>query len=346
MQRLLRGKLLYVCLGALVVSLYWRALPGRPSLPAESAPLPAPASQELAWWPKEVSVSMVQRAVQERPRAAALLVFLSTVLSGLFAGGLIMTGWALLTGRARNIRRFPSAGVSRWTFSELVRIVLLTAIVAGLLPFVHLAVLAARPGGTLNPHLWISGSMLILDLFLGLTIVAFASGGSGARRTFFPSAAWPRAITVGLQSYLAAFPWLFLSLIVIVETAHRFGFRPPVEPIQELIFNESHPGVLALTVVLACFVGPLTEELFFRGVLYGALRHRVSQAAAILISAALFSLIHTNVLGFIPIMLLGCLLAYVYERTGSLASSLAIHILHNSLLMGLALSFRRLFPSG
>lgn len=346
MQRLLRGKLLYVGLGVLVLLLYARALPGRLPQAVDVDSSPVQESPQLAWWPKELTTSTVKEAAQQQPRLAIILAVLSTALTGLLVGGLLIALWALVTGRVKTLWRFVSPGISRWTFGELTRIVLLIAIIAGLMPFVHIAVLAVNPTGAANTHLWVSGSMLVLDLFLLLTIVTFASGAQGARRTFFPASAWPNALLVGLRGYLAAFPWLFLSLIVVVELARRFGFQPPIEPIQELVFNESHPGVLALTVVLACLVGPLAEELFFRGVLYGALRQRISPVAAMLISAALFSLIHTNVLGFIPIMLLGCLLAHVYERTGSLAGSLAIHILHNSLLMGLALVFRQLMASG
>ncbi len=61
-----------------------------------------------------------------------------------------------------------------------------------------------------------------------------------------------------------------------------------------------------------------------------------------LLSGAAFALIHTSPIGFLPIMVLGCLLAYLYERTGSLASPLAIHVLHNTFLMVLSMAFRRL----
>ena len=61
-----------------------------------------------------------------------------------------------------------------------------------------------------------------------------------------------------------------------------------------------------------------------------------------LISGALFALVHSNAVGFLPIMVLGCLLAHLYERTGSLASPLAIHVLHNTFLMSTALVFRQL----
>ena len=106
------------------------------------------------------------------------------------------------------------------------------------------------------------------------------------------------------------------------------------------MFEETRPGVLALTVLLACLIGPVAEELLFRGVLYPALRRRLSRVAAMLISGIAFALIHTNVMGLLPIVLLGVTLAYLYERTGSIAGPIALHMAHNTLLMALAMTYR------
>jgi membrane protease YdiL (CAAX protease family) len=137
------------------------------------------------------------------------------------------------------------------------------------------------------------------------------------------------------------FPWLFIALWLTVEAARALGVEPPVEPIQELVFQEDRTAVLALTALLACLVGPVAEECFFRGVVFAALRRRVSRAAAMGVSAGAFALLHGNPIGFPSIWLLGCLLAYLYERTGSLAAPLAVHVLHNTLLMSTALMVRR-----
>ena len=100
------------------------------------------------------------------------------------------------------------------------------------------------------------------------------------------------------------------------------------------------PLVIGLLVVLSCVIAPVAEELFFRGVLFAAVRQRLSRGWAILASGAAFALIHTNPVGFLPIMLIGSLLAYLYERTGSLAAPIAVHILHNTFLMSIGLVVR------
>jgi membrane protease YdiL (CAAX protease family) len=154
------------------------------------------------------------------------------------------------------------------------------------------------------------------------------------------------SMAVGLRGYLGLFPWLLLLLFGIMELARRLGFEPPKEPIHELIFEEDRPQVLALTVLLACVVGPVAEELFFRHVLYGAIRRYLSRTLAMLASGALFSLTHTNLVGFLPITILGCLLANLYDRTGSIAAPVAVHMAHNTILMGFALVARELLGPG
>jgi len=64
--------------------------------------------------------------------------------------------------------------------------------------------------------------------------------------------------------------------------------------------------------------------------LYGALKKSLGVALAVIISGFLFSFLHINLLGFIPIMALGVFLAYMRERTGSLIPSITVHIVHNS----------------
>jgi membrane protease YdiL (CAAX protease family) len=65
-----------------------------------------------------------------------------------------------------------------------------------------------------------------------------------------------------------------------------------------------------------------------------------------IVSGALFALLHGHWMGFLPITLLGCLMAYAYDRTGSLLAPLMIHILHNSVLMSKGMVLRQLLELG
>ena len=340
MLRLLRGRLLYVFLVVLVAGLYAGIMPVSVPRHHEITKV-SPTEETLGWWPKELDAHALQTAVAKEPALGLMLSSVMVLLVGCGVGGILLLGWALATGRFRALWGQVSHRLPAWSFGELGRILLLTMLVASLLPFLSAAWGTDPVSGALDHHLWVTVSMLCLDVFVILLVLAFASEkGTTAWSALGFSGFSP--VAAGLRNYLMAFPWLFLLVALTVKATQWFHWTPPVEPIQELVFQEQRGAVLGLVLVLACVIGPVAEELFFRGVLYPAIRTRTSRLAATLLSGAAFSLVHTNVVGFLPIMALGCLLAYLYESTGSLASPLAVHIVHNSLLMSLALVLRKL----
>jgi hypothetical protein len=81
-------------------------------------------------------------------------------------------------------------------------------------------------------------------------------------------------------------------------------------------------------VVLVCILVPVGEEMFFRGFVYGALR-RWGVAVAVALSSLFFAAVHQQVVHFLPIAVLGVILALVYERTGSLLPAMLIHAANN-----------------
>ncbi len=78
---------------------------------------------------------------------------------------------------------------------------------------------------------------------------------------------------------------------------------------------------------------PIAEEIFFRGFLFAALRRRLRAGFAIPLSALAFSLIHyPHLEPMVATLVLGLVVATVYEYSGSLLSPIMAH-------MGLNLSF-------
>ena len=100
----------------------------------------------------------------------------------------------------------------------------------------------------------------------------------------------------------------------------------------------AHAGDRAPMVLVAGLVGPVAEEVYFRGVIYGFFR-RWGVAAAVAASAILFAAAHTAGTGQIPVtQIVGALVfAAAYEITGSLITPMTIHVLGNLALMGLSL---------
>jgi membrane protease YdiL (CAAX protease family) len=107
----------------------------------------------------------------------------------------------------------------------------------------------------------------------------------------------------------------------------------PVEEqawLQEILAD---PATLARLLPWLVLVGPLAEEAFFRGYTFGFLRQRLGFPAALLVSSVLFAVIHFNLSGFLIYLIIGVVLAWVYERTSSLMAPIAGHVTVNALVL-------------
>lgn len=88
------------------------------------------------------------------------------------------------------------------------------------------------------------------------------------------------------------------------------------------------PVELVWIFVLVCVVVPVGEETFFRGFVYGTLR-RWGLLPAVALSSLYFGAVHQQIVHFLPIFVLGAVLALLYERTGSLVAGIAVHGINN-----------------
>jgi tetratricopeptide (TPR) repeat protein len=98
----------------------------------------------------------------------------------------------------------------------------------------------------------------------------------------------------------------------------------------------ANPLAAFLSVVV---VGPVVEEILFRGLIYGALEKRLRVSGAILASSFVFALVHLQVVYFFPIFCLGIVLGWARWKANSLGLPILIHVLNN----GFALILLRFF---
>ena len=89
-----------------------------------------------------------------------------------------------------------------------------------------------------------------------------------------------------------------------------------------------HAVPMLVTVTLAA---PLGEELFFRGFAFSALSRSWGVVAGLLISGALFSLLHMDPVGFVGLMEIGILLAALRYWSGSLWAAILGHAVNNGI---------------
>ncbi|HPA14034.1 MAG TPA: CPBP family intramembrane metalloprotease [Desulfobacterales bacterium] len=97
---------------------------------------------------------------------------------------------------------------------------------------------------------------------------------------------------------------------------------------------------MALFFAVGGVVGPVAEEIFFRGILYGFFR-KWGIPLALMVSTLLFVLMHPVSQGLpIPQIFGGFLFAIAYEVEGSLLTPITIHILGNMAIFTISILFR------
>lgn len=100
------------------------------------------------------------------------------------------------------------------------------------------------------------------------------------------------------------------------------------------ILQSGWGGILAISII-----GPVLEELLFRGAITKALLQQYRPTKAILLSALFFGVFHINPSQILPAFLIGILFAWTYYKTGSLLPCILMHILNNSLSVFLSIKY-------
>ena len=117
-------------------------------------------------------------------------------------------------------------------------------------------------------------------------------------------------------TFISLIAIFIISFIYVFLMSSVLGIEAPPSKIEILISNRSISNTILLIVV--AFIGPIVEEVFFRGFLYSAFKKNWGILPALFLSSILFSVVHLQVYSFVPLFVIGWLLAYLFEKTRSL----------------------------
>jgi membrane protease YdiL (CAAX protease family) len=84
-------------------------------------------------------------------------------------------------------------------------------------------------------------------------------------------------------------------------------------------------------ILTICVQPAVIEELAFRGVIFAALRRVLDPSETVLVSALMFMILHLAVPSFPHLFLIGLILGWLRNRTGSLYPGMLLHFTHNLL---------------
>lgn len=134
---------------------------------------------------------------------------------------------------------------------------------------------------------------------------------------------------LGIQAFRpSALKWMGLT-VVLYLAFNIFYSAVITEPHQRDIAKGF--GAIPIQILLIVIAAPVTEEICFRGMLFGGLREKLPRIAAALICGLIFGALHaiTGISAVPPLIVFGFLLALLYERTGSILPGILLHMLNN-----------------
>lgn len=118
---------------------------------------------------------------------------------------------------------------------------------------------------------------------------------------------------------------LSVGLNNILTLSNIAAYSDAYQETAEALYTPSFPvQILCLGIVI-----PIMEEYIFRGLIYKRMRRNMSVINAMIFSAVLFGGFHVNLVQTIYGLLCGLLLAYLYEKYGSMKAPILAHMLMN-----------------
>lgn len=126
----------------------------------------------------------------------------------------------------------------------------------------------------------------------------------------------------------------FLFILVFLLGLPISQLQPELAPqlYEEMLRTAASSGDVAFLLIIGVVLAPVSEELFYRGMIYPVMRRYTGPAWGAVLAGLVFGLAHWDLWRTIPLAIGGAVLCYIYERTGSIWVSSISHGLWNAVM--------------
>lgn len=178
---------------------------------------------------------------------------------------------------------------------------------------------------------------VLFELLIGAAVLVLAARRGLEFRDL--GLVWPRRwgflglVWLGSYGVLVAYQ-IALALLdrLGLDTSRLSEGNPlPVDPDDGVL-------LLALLGLAVVFIAPLSEELFFRALLFRGLRGYWRVIPSLAMSGLVFGLFHGNLSVIVPFAFIGALFAWGYEESDSLVTPILAHMLVNGVSFALSIA--------
>jgi len=130
-----------------------------------------------------------------------------------------------------------------------------------------------------------------------------------------------------------------LLLFMLAVSWPLSRLMPDIAPqlYETMLRNAGHGASFVLLFFMGAVLAPISEELFYRAMIYPYLRGVLGPVWGILMAGLVFGLAHWDLLRAIPLAIGGAVLCYVYEKTRSIYVPMVAHGVWNGVMSFLVL---------
>ncbi|HRH57812.1 MAG TPA: CPBP family intramembrane metalloprotease [Chitinophagales bacterium] len=140
--------------------------------------------------------------------------------------------------------------------------------------------------------------------------------------------------------FIILIPLLIVSVYPLINTSFFinkwFGLNEIMKSTQDeykmlvdALLKDSSVFVLILNIITVAILPAIAEEWIFRGTFQKLLSEKLNIHVAVFLASVIFSIVHMEFSGFIPRIILGMFLGYLFYYSGSLWASIFAHAVNN-----------------
>jgi len=179
-------------------------------------------------------------------------------------------------------------------------------------------------------------ALLLIVLAIGASVLAYRLQPEELAALGLARRGSGRAALAGVAGFIVLLPVLHGLTWLWPALAQAIGIPAGPQPVLDGILT-LQGSELALAVTIAVLIGPLCEEVVFRGFLQPLLVQNFHERGGIALSAFIFAILHgTHAL--LPLFALSLFLGWLQVQTHRIAAPFTVHALNNALTLGFALA--------
>lgn len=176
------------------------------------------------------------------------------------------------------------------------------------------------PAGSMVLSVYSQVFVNILAIYIFRKYLCKSNGTQLFKRENLKCSLWAAIIGVGVclgHRILFLFFWNFT-----IQSVEEIG-EMIIE--NQAIFMNTVPGILYVALL-----APVTEEIFFHGIIFNTARQKHRNLYAIIISSLLFAVGHLNGIQFISALFMGMVIGYAIILTDNVYIGVIIHVMNNA----------------